>query len=77
MKPDNRLSRFIRPSLIVWLTLFISVLAVLDGNFFNIVIKDIYIKELSAILMVGFTAYIAGKSYEHGARINKGEHDVE
>ena len=75
MKPDNVVSRFVRPSLLLWFSGLLSFMAIVDGNFFDIVIKEVYVLQISALLMVGFGAYFAGKSYEHATRINKGDLD--
>ena len=77
MKQDNIISRLIRPSLMIWLTVLFSAFAIIDGNFFNMAVKDVYINVLESILMVMYGSYFIGKSYEHGVRINKGEEDVE
>ena len=73
MKQDNTFSSLIRPSLMLWLTVLFSTLMIVDGNFFEITIKECYITVLESILMVVYGAYFIGKSYEHGARISKGE----
>jgi len=77
MKPDNQLSRLIRPTLIIWLTALFSALMVIDGNFYDITIKDVYIKVLESILIVVYGSYFIAKSAEHITRINnKGDSDV-
>ena len=70
MKPDNQLSRLIRPGLMLWLTALFSALMVIDGNYFEITIKSCYITVLESILIVVYGSYFLGKSYEHGTRIN-------
>jgi len=57
----------------IWLTLLFSALAVIDGNFFSMTIKEAYITVLESILIVVYGAYFLGKSYEHGTRITRGE----
>jgi len=73
MKPDNQLSRLIRPSVLIWLTVMFSVFAVVDGNFFNIIIKEVYVRVLESILIVVYGSYFIAKSAEHVTRITKGE----
>ena len=73
MKPDSKFSRYIRPGLLVWFSALLSFLSVVDGNFFNMTIKEVYVIQISALLMVAFTAYFLGKSAEHVSRINKND----
>ena len=76
MKADNALSKLVRPSLLIWFSALLSFMAIVDGNFFDMTIKEVYVVQISALLMVAFSAYFVGKSYEHGVRINKGDDDV-
>ena len=71
MKPDNALSRLVRPSILAWLTFLFSASMIIDGNFFDITIKDAYITVLETLLVVAYTAYFIPKSFEHVARITK------
>ena len=71
MKPDNIISRIVRPSILIWLTVFFTVLAVTDGNFFDFTVRDVYVTTLETILVAAYGGYFLGKSYEHATRINK------
>ena len=66
---DHPISRWVRPGILIWLTAILSVLMVIDGNFFGIVVKDAWIGLLESITMVAFSAYFLGRSYEKGKRI--------
>ncbi len=71
MKPDNRISRLVRPAILIWLTFVFTCILVIDGNFFNIVVKEAYISVLESILVVVYMAYFIPKSAEHITRIYK------
>lgn len=73
MKPDNALSRIIRPAVLVWFSLVFTVLMIIDGNIENFTVKGAYITLLETVLVVIYTAYFLGKSGEHISRITKGE----
>ena len=66
---DHPISKWVRPGILLWLTAILSVLMVIDGNFFGIVIKEGWISLLESIIMVAYSAYFLGRSYEKGKRI--------
>jgi len=74
MKPDNYISRIVRPSILIWLTVFFTVLAVIDGNFANFTVRDVYVSTLETILVAAYGGYFLGKSYEHATRIRRGNY---
>jgi len=55
----------------IWLTLLFTTFSVIDGNFFDMTIKEAYISVLEAILIVMYGSYFVAKSAEHISRINK------
>jgi len=61
--------KYLRPGIIIWLTLFVSLLALVDGNVGDFTVKDSYIKLLEAILMVVYGAFFIGRSVE---KVKKG-----
>lgn len=71
MKEDSLLSRLIRPSIMIWLTGLFSALMVIDGNFFDVNVKEAYIGVIESLLIVVYGAYFVAKSVEHVSRINK------
>ena len=71
MQSDILISRYVRPSILIWLTLLFSVIIIIDGNYFNINIKDSWTSVLESIMMVAYGSYFVGKSYEHGKRIGE------
>ncbi len=75
MKPDNALSRVIRPMTLVWFSLVFTALMLTDGNFRDFTVKEVYIGVLESILVTMFAAYFLGKSGEHISRINKKKKD--
>ncbi len=66
---DNTITKFIRPTVVIWLTLLFTVLTIIDGNFFNITIKEVYVTVLESIMMVAYGSYFIGRSYEKGKSI--------
>ena len=76
MKPDNYISRIVRPSILIWLTVFFTVLAVIDGNFANFTVRDVYVGTLETILVAAYGGYFLGKSYEHATRIRRGDYQL-
>ncbi len=70
MKPDNIISRLIRPGIMIWFSLWFTIIMILDGNYEKFTVKDAYIGLLETVLVVIFTSYFLGKSGEHITRIN-------
>ena len=64
MPPNTLISKKIRPGLLVWFSLFFTVIALADGNVADFTVKEIYIKVLETILGIMFGAYFLGKSGE-------------
>ena len=73
MKPDNYISRIVRPGILIWLTILFSVLMLVDGNVKTFTVKKIYIDVLETVMAAAYTSYFLGKSGEHISRINGGK----
>ena len=71
MRNDHPISKWVRPGILIWLTAILSVLMIIDGNFFGVVVKSAWISLLESITMVAFSAYFLGRSYEKGKSILK------
>lgn len=67
--PDANISRKVRPGILIWFTILISTLTIIDGNFFGIKIQHGWIDLIETLATVVFTFYFVGKSYEHGQRM--------
>ena len=64
MKPDNWLSKNIRPLICIFLTAIFVVLSVFDGNIGEFVIQESYIPIYQTLLITVYGAYFAGRSIE-------------
>ncbi len=69
MKPDNAISRIVRPGVLIFLTALFTFIVLADGNLYTFTVKEVYSKGLEALLEVAYTAYFLGKSVEHSTRI--------
>jgi len=76
MKPDNQISRIVRPAILIWLTLLFTGLMILDGNFKEFTVRDVYITVLETIMVAAYAAYFLGKSVEHVTRIKEKDNNV-
>lgn len=56
--------KYIRPGIIIWLTLFTCLLALIDGNVGEFTVKESYITLLEAILVVTYGSFFIGRSVE-------------
>ena len=74
MKPDNYISRIVRPGVLIWLTVLFTVLMLVDGNVKIFTVKEIYINVLETIMVTAYASYFLGKSGEHISRINGREY---
>ena len=59
MVNSSALSKWIRPSTVIWFTVLLSYLI-----FFNPEIRDSYIKLLETAMIVVYTSYFVGRSSE-------------
>lgn len=63
--------QYLRPGIIIWLTLFMCTLALLDGNVGEFTVKESYITLLEAILVVTYGSFFIGRSVEKIKNRNK------
>ncbi len=56
---DNRFTKWVRPSIITWLTILFTWLIVVNHD-----TKDSYISLLETIMVVAYTSYFVGRSSE-------------
>jgi len=69
MTSDNRLSKTVRPAVLIFLILSTIVLIFIDSGFINFVVDDEWKDLLKLLLMTTVAAYFGGRSYEKGTRI--------
>ena len=71
MSSDSRLSKTVRPAVLIFLILSTIVLIFIDSGFINFAVDDEW-KELLKMLLITITAaYFGGRSYEKGKSIKK------
>ena len=61
--------------IILWLTIFVTIISVIDGNFFGVNIKPEWASVLESIIVVAYGSYFIAKSYEHGKRYTEERHE--
>lgn len=64
---DNAATKMVRPSILVYLTLFVSILAVVDGNWIQI--EDGYLEVFQALLVTVYGFYFTSRGLEKIAKI--------
>lgn len=64
MQSDNKLSKNIRPLLLIYTTLVISVLALTDGNIGEFQIKEAYITLFESVWTLQIIWHFGGRSLE-------------
>ena len=71
MNSDNKLSKSVRPMVLIFLIVATILLIFIDSGFINFAVDDEW-KELLKILLITITAaYFGGRSYEKGKSIEK------
>ena len=71
MASDNKLSKSVRPLVLIFLFVSTVLLIFIDSGFINFAVDD-ELKELLKMLLITITAaYFGGRSYEKGASIKK------
>ena len=74
MKSDSWLSKNIRPSVLIFLTVIFSILAFFDGNIGEFKVTEEYVPIFQILLMTVYGAYFVGRTWEKAKHIgnNKG-----
>ena len=67
----NTFTRMIRPFILAYLTVIITILAITDGNFFGIVIKSQWIELFQYAYITVVAAYFGGRSFEKATIFKK------
>lgn len=71
MNSDVKLAKFIRPAILIALTLFFMVVMVWDGLDQSFEPRESYITLLEIVLLTVFGAYFAGRTIEKTSTIRK------
>ena len=69
MASDSKLSKNIRPAVLIFLTVIFVVCAFFDGNVGEFKIADEYIPILQTLLITVYGAYFVGRSWEKTNKI--------
>lgn len=65
---DNKLTKLVRPLIIIYLTLMVTVCAILDSMGY-FAMKDSWITLLEALLLAVYVAYFGSRGFEKYAKI--------
>ena len=69
MTSDSWLSKNIRPLILAYMTLVMSVLAFLDSASSTFSVKEMWVSLFTTLLMTVYVAYFGGRSYEKTKRL--------
>ena len=69
MASDSKLSKNIRPAVLIFLTVIFVVCAFFDGNIGSFEIADEYIPIFQTLLVTVYGAYFVGRSWEKASKI--------
>jgi len=69
MKSDSWLSKNIRPSVLIFLTIVFSILAFFDGNVGGFEVTEEYIPIFQTLLVTVYGAYFVGRTWEKAKSI--------
>lgn len=71
MASDNKLSKNIRPLVLIYLTVIFTACAFFDGNIGNFKISEEYIPIFQTLLVTVYGAYFVGRSWEKAKMVTK------
>jgi len=69
MSSDNKLSKSVRPLVLITLIVSTILLIFIDSGFITFVVDDEWKDLLKVLLITAVTAYFGGRSYEKGTKI--------
>ena len=69
MTSDNKLSKSVRPAVLIFLIFSTILLIFIDSGFITFVVDDEWKDLLKALLITVVAAYFGGRSYEKGTKI--------
>ena len=68
MKSDNKLSKNVRPLILIFITISLVTFIFLDSTFIDFQFEEVHIETLKQLCSVCFIAYFGGRSYEKTRR---------
>ena len=75
MKSDSWLSKNIRPSVLIFLTVIFSILAFFDGNIGEFKVTEEYVPIFQVLLMTVYGAYFVGRTWEKAKHIGNNKNN--
>jgi hypothetical protein len=70
MNSDNKLSKSVRPMVLIFLIVATILLIFIDSGFITFVVDNEWKDLLKVLLVTVVAAYFGGRSYEKGKKIN-------
>tara|TARA_R110002126_G_scaffold150024_3_gene296085 strand:+ start:97 stop:516 length:420 start_codon:yes stop_codon:yes gene_type:complete len=71
MTSDNKLSKSVRPLVLIFLIIVTMLLIFIDSGFITFVVDDDWKELLKVLLVTVVASYFGGRSYEKGQKIKK------
>jgi cation transport ATPase len=71
MTSDNKLSKSVRPLVLIFLIIVTMLLIFVDSGFITFVVDDDWKELLKVLLVTVVASYFGGRSYEKGQKIKK------
>ena len=68
MKSDNKLSKNVRPLILIFMTISLILFIFLDSTFIDFQFEEVHIETLKQLCSVVFISYFGGRSYEKTRR---------
>ena len=69
MNSDSWLSKNVRPLMLIYLTLMMTLIAILDSSLVKFTVNEAWISLLQTLLITAYVAYFGGRSYEKNKKL--------
>ncbi len=69
MESDSWLAKNVRPIILLYLTLMMTVIAILDSALENFVVEEMWVTLLKTLMLAVYVAYFGGRSYEKSKKL--------
>jgi len=73
MASDNKLSKSVRPLVLIFVIVCTMLLIFIDSGFINFAVEEKWSDLLQMLLITIVAAYFGGRSYEKGKKIKNGK----
>ena len=73
MTSDNKLSKSVRPLVLIFVIVCTMLLIFIDSGFINFAVEEKWSDLLQMLLITIVAAYFGGRSYEKGNKIKNGK----